>query len=313
MTFLRRGIACAWVGALVALACGEAPPATPDAAVLADAGPNTCQPDLGRTYIMKTFAGVPAPEGLDIDDDGIVDNEVGKLPPPVLEEMNRGLRLSIEAGEMIIVYSFSGWSEPPTATDPDLDVALLTARDHDVPPDPTNNYGGAGEFWINPLLLDLDCRPTVRTDRAWIENLEFRAEANAFRFPLATQTGTLEVLRTRYEGRFEPDFSRMTGRVGAIVPYCSLAATPAPGDVPGTVLDAFVNDPTLAAALHADKDLDGDGLEQVIGDGASVVECVDGDGTVIPGRDCPCHPAIVDGYSVAFDTELVPAVVHGVM
>jgi hypothetical protein len=45
----------------------------------------------------------------------------------------------------------------------------------------------------------------------------------------------------------------------------------------------------------------------------TIARCIDGDGEVIAGRECPCHPDIADGYSVAYDVELVSAIVLGVL
>jgi hypothetical protein len=93
---------------------------------------------------------------------------------------------------------------------------------------------------------------------------------------------------------------------------CSLSGVPFPGATGGTLLHALVNDPENRAAVSPDVDRDGDGLEQVVGDGADIVHCVDGDGTVIAGADCPCEPRIVDGYSVAIGFDTTTAELVGV-
>ena len=58
-------------------------------------------------------------------------------------------------------------------------------------------------------------------------------------------------------------------------------------------------------------DRDGDGKEQVVGDGTTILKCIDGDGTEIEGSDCPCDPRITDGYSVAFAGHGVSATIIG--
>jgi hypothetical protein len=94
---------------------------------------------------------------------------------------------------------------------------------------------------------------------------------------------------------------------------CALSSVPFPGDIPGTILDAFANDSAIGSFVSVDVDVDGDGFEQVVGDGVTIQECIDGDGTtVIDGRDCPCHPSIVDGYSSALGFEIVSARLVGV-
>jgi hypothetical protein len=56
-----------------------------------------------------------------------------------------------------------------------------------------------------------------------------------------------------------------------------------------------------------DVDLDGDGLEVIVATPGNamtpprVVECIDGNGTHIPGRMCVLDPRIADGFSSAFE------------
>jgi hypothetical protein len=75
------------------------------------------------------------------------------------------------------------------------------------------------------------------------------------------------------------------------------------------VLDYIANEGDLAASI--DGDLDGDGLELVVGDGTGVLHCVDGDGTIIEGSDCPCYPEIADAFSSTLSFEVLQVPVLG--
>ena len=124
----------------------------------------------------------------------------------------------------------------------------------------------------------------------------------------------VELVDFQVELIFDPDYRHAHGRVGSEITLCSLSGMPLPlpDETYGSALDFMVNDPSIMEATHVDVDLDGDGLEQVIGDGVGVVKCIDGDGTEILGRDCPCHPNIADAYSTALSFQQVSAVALGV-
>ena len=119
---------------------------------------------------------------------------------------------------------------------------------------------------------------------------------------------SLGMSRVKLLGTFTSDFGALSGTLTGAATFCSLAKLPFLST--SSTLDALVNDPSLAAAVAPDLDLDGDGIEQVIGDGVSIARCIDGDGvTVIEGVDCPCHPAIADGYSISMAWTAVPATI----
>jgi hypothetical protein len=109
---------------------------------------------------------------------------------------------------------------------------------------------------------------------------------------------------------YDADFHAASGLYAGMTPICSMSQLPFPGETSGSVLDAFAND--LEPFIAADMDRDGDGLEQVVGDGETVRECIDGDGTVVAGAGCACDPRIVDAYSLAFTVQLIEVDVIGV-
>ena len=120
--------------------------------------------------------------------------------------------------------------------------------------------------------------------------------------------GTFRADDVRVTATFDADFQRFSGEVTGMASACTLSREAFPGSTTGTMLDVLTN----VVQLGPDMDRDGDGLEQVVGDGYTVVECIDGDGTHIPGPDCPCDPRIADGYSVAMHSTGVRAHIVGV-
>ena len=58
-------------------------------------------------------------------------------------------------------------------------------------------------------------------------------------------------------------------------------------------------------------DIDDDGLETIESDAGGIIQCKDGDGTVIPGEDCGCDSRMQDGFSVGFTTDQVGATILG--
>jgi hypothetical protein len=185
--------------------------------------------------------------------------------------------------------------------------------DEDRPPDPSNNFDGEGRFLMSLLKFDLDCRSRTEADTTTLSGGVLTATNDLWRFIFPTGLGALELQDARVETTFSPDLVTGMGRLGARTTLCSLSELTFPGETPGSVLDVFVNDPAIRAAVSVDVDRDGDGFEQVEGDGVTVLHCVDGDGTIIPGSSCPCHPAIADGYTVAIGIEIVHGQVVGVL
>jgi len=248
--------------------------------------------------------------GFDLDGDGEIDNALGQLPQSVRDSIHDGLDHAIEVGEWMMILHLADVDDPPDPNDPDVGFHVFTALDVDVPPDPSNNYGGDGRFYIRVDEFDLDCNPTTAADEAALADHVLTASSDALLFQLGVGAGTLALVNGTYVLTYSEDFHTSTGLYGGMTTLCSMSQLAFPGDTPGSVLDAFVND--LKDFISVDMDLDGDGLETVVGDGTSVLECIDGDGTIIIGRECPCDARIADAYSVAFSTEAIAATIVGV-
>lgn len=306
---LRGHLARTIVAAVVAACGGGGAPFVEDAAA-PDAAPVGCPVPEGTSFVLARIRFMST-GGFDLDGDGDPDNEIGKLPAPVLDSTQGGIDTAILNGELIVLIHITEWSDPPTPTDPDLTVYAFIGYDADEPANPGNNYGGEGRFLVRPAEFDVNCGIEARFESASIEDRVLTMKASRLGFPLSTHTGSLEFVRMTLITELDPEYRSGEARAGAVTTLCALHALPFPGDTPGSALDAFVNDPTLSQAVSPDIDMDGDGIEQVIGDGITIERCIDGDGTVVPGRDCPCHPAIADGYSLLLDIDVVSATIVG--
>ena len=235
----------------------------------------------------------------------------GAMPEFALTPMNNDLQQAVLRGDICMMQHISEWSGPPTATATDIGFFLFTGSDADSPKDPSNDYTGEGEFFFRMTEFDLNCEPTTEADEASLVDRVISARRSVWQFALSAELGSMQFRDARVELTFAADFATGSGIFAGSMPLCTLAGVPFPGDLSGSVLDVLINY-EIFDPVQVDMDLDGDGLEQVIGDGESVLECIDGDGTVIPGSNCPCHPAIVDAVSAAIGIEVVPAIVVGV-
>lgn len=298
---------------LLACACGGGgataePPAPPDARP-----PSVCELPPSLQFVVTSLHIAPLEDGMDLDGDGDTENQFGNMPAGVRSAIGAGYDSALVAGEWLVATLFDGLDDPPSASDPEVGFHLLNVSDADVPADPSNNHTGSGTFWAESLFLDLNCESTTRTTGAIVDRVYHGARPR-LDFPLNTGTGAIELVNMKVEAIFDETFTSAHGRVGAYVTLCSLSGMPLPlpDEQTGSALDFMINDPSIVENAPVDIDLDGDGFELVIGDGVGVLECVDGDGTVIPGRDCPCHPDMADALSVTLAFQAVPANILGV-
>lgn len=306
--FLGTVIAFASVGG-----CGGSGNDAPTDAGGHDAFETLCPVPEGRSYICTQWRLQREPAGYDLDADEVIDNELGKLPQSVLDSVHVGLDESLQVGETLQLLHITDWSEPPTPNDEDIGLHIFIGRDADTPSDPSNNYNGDGEFFIRRNEFDVACNSTTQAEEAALVDRVLTATNEQWAFAISEGTGTMRFTNVILTVTFDADFETAIAECGAMLTLCSLSQVPFPGETPGTVLDAFANDPTIRESISVDMDRDGDGLEEVVGDGVSILECIDGDGTVIPGRDCPCHPDIADAYSLFLRFPLARAAILGVL
>ena len=285
-------------------ACGgDQGAGAPDAGPAATYSPPECELAFGRALIFSRVVILPEDEGMDITGDGVVDNQLGRIAPL----SNPTIVSVIENGSGIFLLDFTRWEDAP-ADDADLDVTFYLGVDADSPPDPSDNTSGAGEFRVVDRQLDVDCRPLTRVPGR-VQDGVARAESGVWNF-LIEGVGTLTFDHVHLELGFDDQLARYSGQFGTGWTVCSLSHVEGPLFAGGNLLEAVVNDLELP---DPDLDFDGDGLEHVVGDGDGIASCVDGDGTVIEGPDCPCDPRMGDAYSVSVAVEGAAATISGII
>ncbi|MBI4510561.1 MAG: hypothetical protein HY698_13090 [Deltaproteobacteria bacterium] len=263
-----------------------------------------CDYKFGKTFIVSSMGWLESSEGFDLDDDGEVDNNLGRLSGLI----NPLYESTVKDGVRLEIFELTPWpesiGEEPIATG----AAFFWAIDADEPPDPSNNFYGEGQFKIVNEQFDVNCSPMSRLDWTSVHGRRLQGKADRFPF-VVTWRGTADYRKVVFDGEFDNDFKHLRGRVGAAWTSCSLSVLPWPLDLGSSLLDAFVG----IFDIRPDIDLDGDGLEELITENQRIVACIDGDGkTRIEGKYCACDPRIADGYSVAYFMEMVPAQVVGV-
>lgn len=261
-----------------------------------------CQPEFGRTYVMDSLEILPYGEGTDLDGDGAPDNALGLFA----DAFNQGSAESFAAGYMNFLWDLTDWNLTPT--DPELQVTMYWGTDEDSPADPTNDRTGEGRFHVGTAQFDLACQTDTRFERASLLDGLLTAATRLWEYRWE-DFGTIGIADFRVGFRFSDDLMRISGQAAGAYTLCGLSSAYFPGRIDGSLLDFIAN----AIQMQPDIDRDGDGLEQVEGDGASIARCTDGDGTVIQGADCACDPRIADGFSVAFRGSAITAHIVGVI
>ena len=261
-----------------------------------------CMPNLAPAYFVSSLQFMPAGQGFDLNGDGTPDNQMGQIG----QLANSGLAQSIQAGTSIMLVVVAGRQGPPLVEGDQPQASLFVGLDADSPPDPSNNADN-GQFFVSTQQFDVNCNPTTAYDHSVVQNGKLESSAAKTNIVIGT-IGTIQFVDTRQElVPTSADLTTWQGQTGGIELACSLSITPFPGPNPSSLLDVLAN-----YGIEPDMDRDGDGLEQIIGDGTTIKQCVDGDGTVIMGRNCPCDPRIADGYSGGLQFTVVPATILGV-
>ncbi len=289
---------------VLAAACGGGGgDAQPDAGPSGSYQPPECEVEFGRTLIFSDITILPDGEGMDITGDGQPDNQLGVIAPL----SNPTIVSVIENGTGIFLLDFTGWENAP-ADDDDMSVTFYLGVDADSPPDPTDNTSGSDSFLVVDRQLDVDCNPLTRVPGSAAGGIA-RAESGVWNF-LIEGIGTLTFDHVHLDLAFDEELQHYSGQFGTGWTVCSLAHVEGPLFAGGNLLEAVVNDLHLP---HPDLDFDGDGLEEIVGDGDGIASCIDGDGTVIDGAGCACDPRIGDAYSVSVAVEGAPATISGII
>lgn len=303
---MRAAAAAATLATLLAAACGGDGTVTggSDAGTAVDFSPPPCDVAFGHTYVFDELALLPEGDGIDITGDGQPDNVLGKMAPIA----NSFLQGTLDNSAAIFLLDFTEW-DGASADDPQVGVTFYLGVDADSPPDPSDDYGGAGEFLVVDRAFDVECRPIGKVEDGRIEDGVGIASGSTWRF-LVPGVGTVEYEQVQLTADFEPANDGLDARLGAAWTICNLWRISGPIFAGGTMLGGVVNN---FQEPVADLDLDGDGFERLIGDGETVVGCVDGDGTPVEGPDCPCDPRMADGYSVSVEVHAVAATITGIL
>ncbi len=261
-----------------------------------------CMPEYGKVFFVDSLRFMPQDEGFDLDGDGKIDNNMGQVGPLA----NRELANSIKLGTTIMLVDLHGLDPPPLVDGSKPTLSLYLGLDADQPADPSNNANN-GAFKVPIEQFDVNCKASTTFDHSVIKNGGFDCDGKKIDI-IAGSIGTIRWLDARLTmSPTSADLTKWTGVTGGLGLTCSLSITPFPGPNTASLLDVMVN----GLSMQPDIDRDKDGIEKLVGDGNGIKECIDGDGTVIPGRNCPCDPRMQDGYSGALGFTLVPARIVG--
>lgn len=163
---------------------------------------------------------------------------------------------------------------------------------------------GHGEAEVQPLAYVPGTREPLVTGPGWMDGATIDARIPLGRFPgleLFPEWWTANA-RGQEVGVELDDAHRYElreGEVGTVWPARQLGSFPVP-ETAGYPAGSTPFDVLIGLELQPDIDVDVDGLEvfrDTDGDGL-VDHCVDGDGSVIEGRDCIFSPGMVDGYEL---------------
>jgi cysteine-rich repeat protein len=290
-----------------------------------------CQTEQGLVMDAFFFNGVSSSIGCDFSGDGRPDNTFGTALGDSLGVINTAINNGISNGNVLLQFTFVGLDDPLGVSDRDVRVGFGQGADGDM--DRLNNRDPGNPQRIARGALNMEGLPQANYQSAITmsaisggpEDIELNLPS-----PVMGMMFNFRVRRSRITGTLANDGRRITaierGVLCGGVPLRDLAAIPnffelllmggRPGMTRSTLLEAMVggyrvNIPFIGIGINvgpaaADIDLDGDGLERVVGtmgDGRTppqITECIDGDGTRIMGRACVMDPRIQDAFSATF-------------
>lgn len=254
---------------------------------------------FGPSMVLNTLAIQNAAEGLG----------------PFAGVVNPDIQDAIDLGDLLLVIEFLDLAST-TGVINDPDVALVLYRATDADADPSNNFTGAGQFYV-----DVDTATLI--PGASIINGALLVLPGTFSHLAVNIPGLGELVIMDPEISFQVtnDFAGLTnGEILGAVPSRTLDLMPNQtgfGNPAGTVLDL------LAASIFGiqpDVDIDGDGQLETYEDQSpgspaldeSISICYDYFG-VFDDDGCPQYPEIWDGYSIGLDFTAVPCTIAGAL
>lgn len=294
-----------------------------------------CQTEQGVVMDAFFFDSVSSSRGCDFSGDGRPDNAFGAALGDSLGLVNTAINNGISNGNVLLQFTFAGLDDRLGVNDPDVRVGFTTGTDGDT--DRLNNRDPGNPQRISRGALNMAGLPMANYQSAITMSaiaggpeditLNLPSPVNGLMF-------NFRVRRSRITGALMNDGMRISaldrGVLCGAVPLRDLAALPnffelllrggggggGGGMARSTLLEAMIGGyrvmiPFIGLGLNigpsrADIDIDGDGLEQVIGTPGNattppqITSCIDGNGTVIPGRACVNDPRIQDAFSATF-------------
>ena len=234
---------------------------------------------------------------------------------PFAGVVNPEIQTALDQGNLLLVVEFLDLASTSGVID-DPDVTLVLYRAADADADPSNNFDGSGQFFV-----DIDTATVIAG--ASVSNGAVLVPAGTFQYLGVDVPGLGELVIMDPELSFTvgTNFSGLSdGEITGGVPSRSLDVLPNEtgfGNPNGTVLDL------LAASIFGvqpDVDIDGDGQLETYEDQSpnspsldeSISICYDYFG-VFDDDGCPQYPEIWDGYSVGLDFTAVPATIAGAL
>jgi cysteine-rich repeat protein len=290
-----------------------------------------CQTEQGIVMDAFFFNGVSSSVGCDFSGDGRPDNTFGAALGDSLGVINTAINNGISNGNVLLQFTFAGLNDPLGVNDPDVRVGFGQGLDGDA--DRLNNRDPGNPQRINRSSLNMAGLPvanyqssiTMSSITGGPEDIQLDLPS-----PVMGMNFSFRVRRSRITGALMNNGRRITaidrGVLCGAVPLRDLATIPnffelllmggRPGMTRSTLLEAMVGGyrvmiPFIGLSINvgpstADIDVDGDGLERVIGTPGDartppqITGCVDGDGTRIMGRTCVMDPRIQDAFSATF-------------
>lgn len=291
-----------------------------------------CQIEQGLVMDAFFFNGVSSSIGCDFSGDGRPDNAFGAALGDSLGIVNTAINNGISNGNVLLQFTFAGLDDRLGVNDRDVRVGFTQGVDGDA--DRLNNRDPGNPQRIARSSLNMMGLPqanyqssiTMNSIAGGPEDITLNLPS-----PVMGLMFNFRVRRSRITGTLMNNGTRITaidrGVLCGAVPLRDLAALPnffelllrggmGGGMARSTLLEAMIGGyrvmiPFIGLSLNigpsrADIDIDGDGLEQVIGTAGNattppqITGCVDGDGTRIPGRACVTDPRIQDAFSATF-------------
>lgn len=307
------------------------------------------QPNTGTMFVISQVAIAPRERGFDVDGrckspDDCVDNALSTFG----QFANDQIRQALLGGENLMLVELAGLEHPgDLVADIALTVKFYEGEDFDDPFFPANNFQVPGgdtrccEFLIQGGSLEgahpqARARIAAKLEAGAVSTLEvadtglwgslpalslFGVETSTAN-PKGALRNAQVSLHLEVDERYNVTHA-VNGLLGGVILARDLAAVPSPYCKTRNNVcmspESRVIDLLLDIVGRPDIDVGGDGLEAFrTGPDGLVVECLDGDGSVIPPVDparpasCAESPRVDDGYSVAYTFEGVAAKVKGV-